>query len=91
MKLVARIDSATGLVLNTECASDEWLAANQADKDHTFIVFDEDTPANIGDSWDDAQGFTPPDTVTVTKDELLGLGVESSAIDQLQLEAGVKE
>lgn len=82
---IARIDAATGVVVNIEVADLEWIETN-ADPagPWIFVPYDDDGPAAIGDSWDPIGGFTrPPDTYELTGDQLVELGVDVEAVDEL--------
>lgn len=85
---IARIDAATGVVVNVELASLEWIEAN-ADPDgpFLFVPYDDDTPAGIGDTWEPIGGFMRParDAVayTLTADDLTTLGVDLAHADAI--------
>ena len=55
---VARIDLATGVVINIEMADEEWLDAHADDPDFLFEPYVEaDQPAIIGLGYDPGLGF----------------------------------
>lgn len=92
---VARIDAATGVVVNVELADLEWIEAN-ADPDGPWILvpYDDDAPAGIGDAWDPIGGFTrppEPETITVTPAELEQLVDVKVAERQLEADVAVAE
>lgn len=85
---IARIDAATGVVVNIEVADLAWIKAN-ADPDgpFLFVPYDDDEPAGIGHAWEPIGGFTPPAaTYNLTADDLGTLGVDVAAVDQLVAE-----
>jgi len=51
MLRIARIDLATGLVVNVEMAGQEWLDAHAADPDYLFVVDDPAQPAAVGEKY----------------------------------------
>lgn len=70
---VARIDLATGLVVNVELADQEWLDANQGADGCTFVAYTPEQPAAPGLGYDEVTGFEQPatdDSITVTRAEL---------------------
>lgn len=92
---IARIDAATGVVVNVEVADLEWIEAN-ADPDGPwiFVPYEDDAPAGIGDSWDSIGGFTGPadvETITVTPAELEQLVDEKIVERQLEADLAVAE
>lgn len=60
---IARIALETGLVVNIECADQEWLDAHVADPDFVFVAYTDDQPAVVGLGWDPATGFEQPPAV----------------------------
>jgi hypothetical protein len=83
---IARIDKATGVVLNVEVASQEWLDAHADDPDFDFVAYTPEAPASIGGTHDEVQGFTAPpapDTITVTVQALADAGLDAKAIEEL--------
>ena len=85
---IARIDAATGVVVNVEVADLEWIEAN-ADPDGPTVfvpVQDGDHPA-IGYGWDPIGGFAQPptetDTYKLTADDLTTLGVDLAHADAI--------
>ena len=57
---IARIDLATGLVVNIECADQTWLDAHANDPDFAFVTYDHDNPATVGLGYDPGTGFEQP-------------------------------
>lgn len=59
---IARIDAATGVVVNIEVGSLEWVEAN-ADPDgpFLFVPYDDTNPAHIGLAWEPIGGFAQPE------------------------------
>ena len=61
MLRIARIDLASGLVVNVEMAAQDWLDAHAADPDYLFVVdADPGQPAVIGLGYDPSTGFEQP-------------------------------
>jgi len=60
MVKIARLDMATGLVVNVEMASQDWVDAHADDPDYLFILDDPNQPAVIGYGWDPVTGFDQP-------------------------------
>jgi len=56
---VARIDRATGEVLNVEMAWPAWVADHADDPDYLYVPYTEDQPAIIGQGYDLVAGFDP--------------------------------
>jgi hypothetical protein len=54
---IARIDLATGLVVNIEVADQAWLDAHANDPDFTFEAYPDEQPAIIGLGYDPSTGF----------------------------------
>ena len=54
---IARIDRATGVVVNIECADQSWVDAHADDPDYDFVTYPEDAPASIGHAYDPETGF----------------------------------
>lgn len=52
MLTIARIDRVTGLVVNIECATQEWVDAHADDPAYTFTPYTPDEPAVIGETFD---------------------------------------
>ena len=48
---IARIDRTTGLVVNIECADQEWIDAHADDPDFTFEPYTPQEPAVIGEAF----------------------------------------
>lgn len=69
---IARIDRATGVVVNIEVADAEWLAAQSDDPAFLFLPYEADQPAVIGLKHDHVAGFEQraPEPVALT-DELI--------------------
>lgn len=57
---IARIDKATGIVVNIEVADQAWLDAHSADPDFTFETYVPEAPAFIGLGYDAVTGFEQP-------------------------------
>lgn len=57
---IARIALASGLVVNIECADQEWLDAHADDPDYLFEPYPDEQPANIGYGYDPVTGFEQP-------------------------------
>ena len=57
---IARIDRATGVVINIESASQEWLDAHADDPDFAFEPYVPVAPAFIGLGYDPETGFEQP-------------------------------
>lgn len=76
---IARIDRATGVVVNIEVADAEWLAAQSDDPAFLFLPYEADQPAVIGLTHDPVTGFTQPPTddgaVTLTADVITALAL----------------
>lgn len=90
---IARIDAATGVVVNVEVASLEWIAEN-ADPagPWIFVPYEDDNPAAIGGSWDPVGGFAvPAELITVTPAELEQLVDEKIVERQLEADVAVAE
>lgn len=90
---IARVDRATGLVVNIEIADLEWIEAN-ADPDGPwiFVPYDESNPAARGLVWEPIGGFTDPaELVTVTPAELEQLVDEKIVERQLEADVAVAE
>lgn len=60
MLRIARIDRATGLVVNVEMAAQDWLDAHADDPDYLFVVDDPAQPAIVGLGYDPGTGFEQP-------------------------------
>ncbi len=61
MATIARVDRATGLVVNLEVAEQDWIDANANDPEFEFVAYEADTPALIGAQYDSVLGmFTEP-------------------------------
>lgn len=61
MLRIARIDLASGLVVNVEMAAQDWLDAHADDADYLFVEdADPDQPAVIGLGYDPGTGFEQP-------------------------------
>jgi hypothetical protein len=61
MLRLARIDLASGLVVNVEMAAQDWLDAHANDPDYLFVVDDDpDAPAVVGYGYDPVTGFEQP-------------------------------
>jgi hypothetical protein len=85
---IARIDKATGAVLNIEAVEQDWLDANADDPDHDFVVLAEDDAPVFGLGYDPVTGFEQPEPVqevTVTAAQLEALGLTSEQIEALGL------
>lgn len=76
---IARIDKATGLVVNIEVVDAEWLDAHADDPEYLFVPYTEDAPASIGLSYDPVNGFerpaVPEDTITLTEATIAALAL----------------
>lgn len=86
IQTVARVDKATGLVLNIELADQSWLDAHAKDPACRFVPYTDTAPAIIGLKHDPVTGFEQPaasDTITVTKQELADAGLTAKAIETL--------
>lgn len=57
---IARIDKATGTVVNVEMAEQEWLDAHADDPDYLFVPYTDAEPAIIGLGYDPGTGFEQP-------------------------------
>lgn len=92
---VARIDKATGLVLNIEMATPEWVDAQGDDPSHVFVAYTTDDLVRIGSVWAPDTGFIPPpaepETFTVTAAQLTTMGVKAAAITTLRNAATAAE
>ena len=60
MLRIARIDPASGLVVNVEMADQAWLDAHADDPDFVFVVDEPDAPAWLGLGYDPGTGFEQP-------------------------------
>lgn len=75
---IARIDPATGLVVNVEVATAEWAASHDG-PDRIVEVSPAEPPPHIGMAYDDSTGFAQPerpDVYTLTDADLVTLGVD---------------
>lgn len=63
MLRIARIDLASGLVVNVEMADQAWLDAHADDPDFVFVVDEPPGSAHIGLGYDPATGFEQPEGV----------------------------
>lgn len=76
---IARIDKATGVIVNIESADQEWLDAHAGDPEFDFVPYTPDAPASIGLKHDAETGFEQPAaveevvTIPVAKIDALGL------------------
>jgi hypothetical protein len=88
---IARIDKATGVVVNIEVADQEWLDTHADDPNFAFEPYTPEQPAVIGLTHDPVTGFEQrkPDVETfeLTADELTSLGVKAAAITTLRNDA----
>lgn len=57
---IARIDRTTGLVVNIECADQDWLDAHADDPTFLFVPYVPEEPAIIGLGYDAVDGFDQP-------------------------------
>ncbi|MDO8308555.1 MAG: hypothetical protein Q7V58_09420 [Actinomycetota bacterium] len=81
---IARIDKATGLVVNIECADQEWLDAHADDPEYTFVPYTPEAPASIGLKHDPVTGFEQIEpTITTTVKELTDAGLDAKTIETL--------
>lgn len=55
----ARIDRASGRVVNIEVTDDDWLAEHIDDDAYLFVSYTAAAPARIGDLWDGARFASP--------------------------------
>lgn len=81
---IARIDKATGVVINIELADQEWIDAQADDPDCAFVPYTPEAPASIGGRHDPVTGFEQAVveelvTVPVAKLDALGLTVKQRA------------
>ncbi len=76
---IARIDRATGSIVNIEVASREWLDDHADDPDFRFEPYTPTAPAVIGGTHDEMTGFAKPETLTVTRDQLEALVADEVA------------
>lgn len=60
---IARIDKATGTVVNVEMAEQEWVDAHADDPDFVFVPYTAGNPAVVGLGWDPVTGFEQPPPV----------------------------
>jgi hypothetical protein len=60
MLRIARIDLASGLVVNVEMAAQDWLDAHADDPEFLFVVDAPDLPAHVGLGYDPGTGFEQP-------------------------------
>lgn len=57
---VARIDRATGAVVNVEMALPSWITDNADDPAFLFVPYTPEEPAIIGLTYDPVAGFDQP-------------------------------
>lgn len=76
---IARIDLATGLVVNIEVGDQEWLDAHADDPDFLFEPYPEEQPAVIGLGYDPGTGFEQPEPAQPGAIPAAELGFEQPA------------
>jgi hypothetical protein len=76
---IARIARDTGVVVNIECASQEWLDAHTDDPAFIFKPYGSEA-VGLGRTYDPETGFAQPDTITITRTELAAAGVTPEQI-----------
>ena len=74
---IARIDKASGVVVNIECATQEWVDAHADDPDYTFVPYTPEQPAIVGLKHDPVAGFEQiaTDSVTLDADTMAALAL----------------